>query len=183
METIATHQQSHDNTEKDDDTQEKKYKCLQCDAVFKKLDKLSLHMLTENHKKMCIHCNKTFASDKRLRLHLQIHRKVKPYQCNICNSSFHMKKYLTNHLLKHGTREFKCPICKNMFKRQDLLQRHMKLHQINKLLKCPFKDVFKCKKEFSRQDKLKLHIKRSCSIVQINECTYCLLISCNCVFK
>lgn len=158
LETIATHQQSHKSFIMQN-VQDRQFKCLQCDAVFKKPEKLSLHMLTENHKKMCIHCSKTFVSDKRLRLHLQTHRKIKPYECNICNSSFHMKKYLTNHMLKHGSKKFTCSVCKNMFMRRDLLQRHMKLHQGCKLFKCPYKDTLDCQRQFSRQDKLKLHIK------------------------
>ncbi|KAJ8729421.1 hypothetical protein PYW08_001002 [Mythimna loreyi] len=159
LDDIATHQQSHNDTSKDKQAELKVYKCPQCDARFRKSEKLSLHMQTESHNKMCIHCNKTFASDKRLRLHLQLHRTFKPFQCTICNSSFHMKKYLTTHMLKHGNRQFKCSICKYTFKRQDLLQRHMKLHQAKKMLKCPFEDTLDCKKVFSRTDKLKSHIK------------------------
>lgn len=159
LEDIAAHLQSDNDGCKDSQNKLKVYKCSQCDARFRKSEKLTLHLLTENHNKICIHCNKTFASDKRLRLHLQIHRTLKPFQCNICNSSFHMKKYLSTHMLKHGNRQFKCSVCKYTFKRQDLLQRHMKLHQAKKMLKCPFKDALDCKKEFSRTDKLKSHIK------------------------
>ncbi|KAM3964838.1 LOW QUALITY PROTEIN: zinc finger protein 423-like [Aphomia sociella] len=161
LEEIAAHYQNHNEYAKDSystNTAPKKYKCLQCDATFKNKEKLSLHMLTETHKS-CIHCGKTFASDKRLRLHLQIHRKMKPFQCNICNSSFHMKKYLSVHMLKHGERQYVCSICRYMFKRPDLLQRHMKLHQLRRKFKCPFRDTLNCKKEFSRNDKLKSHIK------------------------
>lgn len=100
-----------------------------------------------------------FASDKRLRLHLQIHRKSKPFECNLCNSSFHMKKYLSSHMLKHGDKHFVCSICKFKFKRKDLLQRHMKSHQTKKTFKCPFQETLDCRKEFSRSDKLKSHIK------------------------
>lgn len=157
LESVAMHQQNHSklNTQK---TESKQHKCSFCDAVFKKPEKLTLHLLTENHKKNCIHCNKTFASDKRLRLHLQVHRKLKPFQCNICNSSFHMKKYLSSHMLKHGKREFQCSVCQVTFKRQDLLQRHMKLHEM-KMFQCPFKETLNCNREFSRSDKLKLHLK------------------------
>lgn len=159
LEEIAIHHQGHSHRGKEKATDIKLFKCSQCDARFRKSENLTVHMLTENHNKMCIHCNKTFASDKRLRLHLQIHRKLKPFQCTICNSSFHMKKYLSTHMLKHGNRQFQCPVCKFMFKRQDLLQRHMKNHQNKKMFKCPFKETLDCKKEFCRSDKLKLHIK------------------------
>ncbi|XP_013188876.1 zinc finger protein 83-like isoform X1 [Amyelois transitella] len=158
LENIAVHYQNH-NTLKVDAVESKLYKCSQCDATFKRPEKLSLHRLTESHKKICLHCNKTFASDKRLRLHLQIHRKLKSFKCDLCNSSFLMKKYLTSHMLKHGDRQFTCSICNYTFKRQDLLQRHMRLHQTKNQLKCPFRDTLDCKKEFTRTDKLKLHIK------------------------
>lgn len=164
LDDIATHLQSHNDVsqqskQKDNQTKLKVFKCSQCDARFRKSEKLSLHMQTESHNKKCIHCNKTFASDKRLRLHLQIHRTLKPFQCKICDSTFHMKKYLATHMLKHGNRQFKCSVCKYTFKRPDLLHRHMKLHQARKMLKCPFKDALGCQKEFSRSDKLKCHIK------------------------
>lgn len=171
LEDIATHQYSHNESAKKDTKKLKLYKCSQCDAEFRKPEKLSLHMLTENHKKVCIHCNKIFASDKRLRLHLQIHKKIKTFQCNICNSSFHMKKYLSSHMLKHGNRQYKCSVCKYMFKRSDLLQRHMRLHQAKKTFKCPFKDSLDCKKEFSRSDKLKLHIKSHTKHMSMNTTT------------
>lgn len=157
LESVAIHQQNHSKLDARN-TNSKRYKCSLCDAVFKKSEKLTLHLLTENHKKVCIHCNKTFASDKRLRLHLQVHRKMKIFQCNVCPSSFHMKKYLTSHMLKHGKREFQCTVCQVMFKRRDLLQRHMRVHQM-KLFQCPFKETLNCKREFSRSDKLKLHLK------------------------
>lgn len=134
-------------------------KCSLCDAIFRKPESLSLHMLTESHNKSCIHCNKTFASDKRLRMHLQIHNTYKPYHCNICNSNFQSKKYLKSHLLKHGERQHTCMVCKRTFKRQDVLNRHTKTHQLRKLFKCPFKDFTGCTKEFSRKDKLDQHIK------------------------
>lgn len=160
LEDIATHQQTHNESGKAiQGTATGHFKCSQCDAIFKKPEKLSLHLLTENHKKTCIHCNKMFASDKRLRLHLQIHRKSKPFECNLCNSSFHMKKYLSSHMLKHGDKHFVCSICKFKFKRKDLLQRHMKSHQTKKTFKCPFQETLDCRKEFSRSDKLKSHIK------------------------
>lgn len=168
LEGIATHQDAH---KKSGETMCKKielFKCTQCDAEFRKAEKLALHMLTESHKKVCIHCTKTFASDKRLRLHLKIHTKFKLFQCNICNSSFPMKKYLSAHLLKHGARKYKCSVCKLSFKRSDLLQRHMRLHQTKKLYKCPFKDSLDCKKEFSRSDKLKTHIKSHTKYISMN---------------
>lgn len=159
LEEMAAHYQSYNNTCIASFPQNALFKCTQCDAAFRKAEKLSLHMLTENHKKTCVYCNKTFSSDKRLRLHLQIHRKCKPYQCHVCSQSFHMKKYLSSHMLKHGERKFTCMVCKCLFKRQDSLQRHMKSHQIRKVFKCPFKETFECKKEFSRSDKLKSHVK------------------------
>lgn len=162
--SIASHELSHNDFGKDS-IQTKQYKCSQCDAVFTKPDKLSLHMLTENHKKVCIHCQKTFASDKRLRLHLQIHRNLKPFQCNICNKSFHMKKYLSSHMLKHGTKEFQCSVCKCMFNRSDILQRHMRTHSSYKMFPCTYKDTTGCKREFSRKDKLKLHLRSHCKLV------------------
>lgn len=159
LEDAAAHYQSYNNTCIETFPRSELHKCSQCDSVFKNAEKLSLHMLTENHKKTCVHCNKTFTSDKRLRLHLQIHRQLKPYQCNICTQSFHMKKYLSSHMLKHGERQYTCMVCKCLFKRQDSLQRHMRTHQIRKLYKCPFKESLQCKKEFNRSDKLKLHLK------------------------
>lgn len=144
------------------------FKCSLCDAIFRKSENLSLHMLTENHNKACIHCNKTFASDKRLRMHLQIHNTSKPYHCNICNSNFQSKKYLKSHLFKHGERQHTCMVCKRSFKRPDVLNRHIKTHQLRKHFKCPFKELTSCTKEFSRRDKLNQHIKSHTKHMQNN---------------
>lgn len=167
LESIAKHQQLHVD-QKDSVKYEsciKHHKCTFCDAMFKSPEKLSLHMATESHNKTCVHCNKTFVSDKRLRMHLKIHGKLKPFKCNICNSSFLLKKYLLTHMLRHGKKQFKCAICKNMFRRQDLLQRHMRLHQTKKF-PCPFKDTLDCQKTFSRNDKLQLHVNSKHNVSQ-----------------
>lgn len=169
LEGLAAHFQVYNNTCIPHDPPSQQFKCLQCDAMFKKADKLSLHLLTENHKKACIHCDKVFASDKRLRLHLQIHRTYKPFQCDVCKQSFHLKKYLATHMARHVDRKFTCTICKSSFKRQDLLHRHMKSHQLRKLYKCPFKETLNCKKEFSRSDKLKMHLKYHTNRLTLNK--------------
>lgn len=157
LQSIASHEIGHKGFE-NHSIQTKQYKCSQCDAVFTKQEKLSLHMLTENHKKVCIHCKKTYASDKRLRMHLQTHRDLKLFKCDICNRSFNMKKYLTAHMTKHGTKEFKCLVCKQMFYRSDILRRHMRSHTAT-MFPCPYSDTLGCKREYSRKDKLKLHMR------------------------
>lgn len=163
LEDIALHHQNHSQPDFESKVKQNVYKCSKCDAAFRKSEKLSLHLFTETHNKPCIHCNKTFASDKRLRMHLQIHKKAKPYQCSICSSSFHMKKYLNSHILKHGESQFTCTDCKQKFKRQDVLQRHMKTHLLKNKFQCPFRDATDCKKEFTRRDKLNEHIKTHCN--------------------
>lgn len=159
LEDIASHYQNHNQVENVILPRTPKFKCSQCDAAFNRPDKLSLHLLNENHNKPCIHCSKTFISSKRLRMHLQIHKKSKPYQCTLCNSSFHMKKYLNSHMLKHGEGQFVCGVCKKNFRRQDVLHRHMKTHLARKSFACPFKDFEECKMEFSRKDKLREHMR------------------------
>ena len=49
---------------------------------------------------MC-HCNKMYASWAALYKHKLTHSEVKRYECNICSKRFHLKKYLTQHLLSH----------------------------------------------------------------------------------
>lgn len=153
---IAIHQQEHNQKV---NKIKMKLKCAHCDASFRSKTTLSLHLSTNSHNRTCIHCKKTFASDKRLRHHLQIHREEKPFSCNVCGQSFHMKGYLTSHMLKHGDRLHTCTICNFKFKRRDLLIRHQKTHQKTNKLQCPFKDNLGCIMEFTRTDKLKLHIK------------------------
>lgn len=156
---IANHYQNHNQVDNVVLPKMPKFKCSQCGAAFNRPDKLSLHLLNENHNKPCIHCTKTFVSSKRLRMHLQIHKKSKPYQCTLCNSSFHMKKYLNSHMLKHGEGQFVCRVCDKKFRRQDVLHRHVKIHWANKSFVCPLKDFEECKMEFSRKDKLREHVR------------------------
>lgn len=159
LEDIANHYQNHDQVDDLKLLKMPKYKCSLCDASFNKPDKLSLHLQNESHIKPCIHCSKIFVSSKRLRMHLQIHKEFKPYQCTLCDSSFHMKKYLTSHMLKHGDRQFACGVCNKKFKRQDVVHRHRKIHLAKKMFVCPFKEFEKCKMEFSRKDKLREHMR------------------------
>lgn len=159
LEDIANHYQNHNQVDNVVIPKMPKFKCSQCGATFNRPDKLSLHLLNENHNKTCIHCCKTFVSSKRLRMHLQIHKKSKPYQCTLCNSTFHMKKYLNSHMLKHGEGQYDCAVCKKKFRRQDVLHRHTKTHLARKSFVCPLKDLEGCKMEFCRKDKLREHMK------------------------
>lgn len=167
LDEIRNHQQAHKSKTKDT-KKTLKYTCFQCQASFKKEDKLAHHLATALHSHVCRDCKKVFSSEKNLRRHRITHGDRSSFTCNICGAGFNSKVYLTTHLLRHGDRKFICVICKMKFKRKDLLSRHIKIHQKGKRLECPFKERLGCCKNFTRSDKLKLHIKSHTNKISFN---------------
>ena len=84
---------------------EKIVACSQCDKTFSSKENLQKHVTnvhTENSKKPvhCPKCGKGFISNQVLEGHMNMHLGLKPYKCDLCETSFqnpsnklaHMKK-------------------------------------------------------------------------------------------
>jgi len=54
---------------------------------------------------------KSFKTEQYLKVHMVIHSNDKPFQCDICSSSFNRKDKLKRHLLIHDpVKRYKCPL-------------------------------------------------------------------------
>ena len=62
--------------------------------------------------------------------HIQTHSSEKPFECNICTSSFKTKKYLSRHIKKvHSpATDHECRYCRKKFHYESLLKQHMYIH-------------------------------------------------------
>lgn len=68
----------------------RKYKCRECDKLFKKADHYKVHMTTHTGEKKyaCEFCPKRFARSYVLMYHRRVHTGERPYICDICSKSF-----------------------------------------------------------------------------------------------
>ena len=84
---------------------EKIVACGQCDKTFSSKENLERHVVnvhTDDSKKPvhCLQCGKGFISNQVLEGHMNMHLGLKPYKCDLCETSFqnssnklaHMKK-------------------------------------------------------------------------------------------
>jgi len=105
--TLKRHLVSHDNTRE-------KYKCNNCSKEFFHKSDLIYHLNTVHNKEnqiiKCDKCEKAYKTMKLLKIHYnEIHKKLKPYACNICGIAFgqpiqlfryRKKEVIYNRLLK-----------------------------------------------------------------------------------
>jgi len=138
-------------------TQERPFKCDNCDKSFKRRPHLKEHsrLHTEERPYKCETCGDSFQASTSLRLHILGHTGEKPHACEICDKRFRQRHHLKYHLSgKHNNEQFfHCTLCKNTFNHQDKLKSHMKTHGIGKVVyNCDL-----CDKTFSRSQSLKGH--------------------------
>ena len=63
---------------------------------------------------------------------LQVHEKVRPYECIMCDGKFSGQNQLTVHIetVHEGKKKHQCPICNAKFaRRHDVTQHLMKIHE------------------------------------------------------
>eukprot|EP00088_Acartia_fossae_P047302 TRINITY_DN5128_c1_g1_i3.p1 TRINITY_DN5128_c1_g1~~TRINITY_DN5128_c1_g1_i3.p1 ORF type:complete len:552 (+),score=61.77 TRINITY_DN5128_c1_g1_i3:30-1685(+) len=80
---------------------EKRYKCDQCGAAYKRMELLKFHMNT--------------------------HTGERPYKCDKCEKSYNRPVTLKNHLLTHNSDvTFQCEVCSRTFSFRSALKRHLR---------------------------------------------------------
>ncbi|XP_043531590.1 PR domain zinc finger protein 2 isoform X3 [Chiloscyllium plagiosum] len=94
---------------------------------------------------------------------------TKSFQCNVCETSFHSIKELTQHLLVHAEEwPFKCEFCVQLFNEANALSEHRSsLHGVGKIFVCSV-----CKKEFAflcnlQHHQRDLHPDQQCTHVEL----------------
>ena len=93
--TFRRHQVCHSD--------ERNYKCDQCDYIAKSPDVLNghikyVHLQVRNF--ICKFCNKAFKSSNHLKKHVMLHTGQCDYSCHICDKKYIQKSNLKLHLSK-----------------------------------------------------------------------------------
>jgi hypothetical protein len=88
---------------------------------------------------------------------------IKPYECDVCHSSFKDRSNLVKHIRVHTKeRPFECTICGNRYAHSQTLRDHMFTHQTNgasdqsKPFKCTEEG---CSKSFANEANMKRHMR------------------------
>ena len=137
-------------------SQEKKYKCDQCDQTFVSPSKLKRHKIvhTTGCNYECSDCHMTYRHPDSLAKHrLKEHGPPRePFICKECGSSFFYNSGLKRHKLIHsGKKPYKCEICGKRFSDRTAMNKHTGTHN-KKSLKCAL-----CGKNFKLETRLNKH--------------------------
>ncbi|XP_060834849.1 zinc finger Y-chromosomal protein 1-like isoform X3 [Rhopalosiphum padi] len=162
--------------------------CVDCGAEFDDSIKLQNHRVFHSKaksvnkerwymEKTCVICNMVLANSKSLKLHTKnVHLKLKPYVCQVCNHGSATKYMMQVHMRQHtGEKPFKCDAQDCNFKTGDhnSLRRHKLRHSEERPYKCTHCD-YKC----IQVTALKSHItnnhrdKMDNSYYSCNRCTF-----------
>lgn len=132
------------------------YKCDICATVFDSHGTRNQHIsiVYLNEKPfLCDICGLTVSTSNSLVKHIRIHKKEKPYKCNVCNKR--LSEGLRQHMRIHEpAKSSLCNYCGKLFREWKILKSHIKLkHDNQRLHNCSI-----CSKKFSQKIHLQHHI-------------------------
>ncbi|KAH8296277.1 hypothetical protein KR054_004049, partial [Drosophila jambulina] len=149
-------------------TEERPYKCSQCESAFKTPNCLKRHFETHSSRKeyKCDLCERSYVQERSFKIHRfrclknseksSLLEKVRsqPYKCSQCPKAFSEESDLSEHVLAHsGEMTYVCFICDRSFIQKLSLQRHLRWHKDERTFKCA-----QCPKSFLDEEQLNEHI-------------------------
>ena len=160
---------SPQNTYKE--TENKIYKCTECDYSGYKKNRLTEHMGrvhglltdhcrgTQEHKSFkCDQCDKIFVFGKDLNRHKKIVHRNDRFTCSVCEKVYKSEYVYKKHMIKHNEGYvqpmFKCQVCEREFTTKFSLSNHIKSQhlELKKTYSCPL-----CGKTFSQLRSYRQH--------------------------
>ncbi|KAJ8705091.1 hypothetical protein PYW08_012411 [Mythimna loreyi] len=138
-------------------TDEKPYKCEECERSFSQNVFLIRHIRTHTGEKpyKCHLCQACFSENGNLMRHLRTHTGERPYKCEECQLCFSQKSILKTHIRTHtGEKPYKCEECQLCFGHKSILLCHMRTHTGEKPFKCE-----ECQRRFSEKSSLIRHVR------------------------
>ncbi|XP_072049577.1 histone H4 transcription factor-like [Amphiura filiformis] len=121
-------------------TQEKRFACDQCGALFsnrtKYIDHIHRQTALDLQSYQCSHCSKIFASERLLRDHMRHH--VNHYKCPFCDMTCPAPSGLKSHIKYRHSEErmHECQYCNFKAKKAADLRRHITTHDAGKQYWC-----------------------------------------------
>ncbi|XP_026322655.1 zinc finger protein 782-like [Hyposmocoma kahamanoa] len=110
---------------------EKTVSCEQCPKKFGTMAQLKMHQKVHERAQrgatyQCSYCAKSFYEAYNLSVHERTHRNERPYNCDICNTSYGTNSSLKRHLkVSHSTsKPFQCSVCHRNFISERIRDRH-----------------------------------------------------------
>lgn len=104
------------------------FECDQCGLDFKKREDFSLHFQSIHLKKylFCDLCPIKVLYPAQLKIHKQdVHEKLRPLTCDLCEYTSKRKNTLESHMLRHSSKK-NCEVC---FKSVVNMYDHLKIHE------------------------------------------------------
>ena len=150
---------------------ERPYKCCKCQAKFKFMKDLKVHMVvhaTDVRPYKCGECMANFKSKNCLNQHIITHSGERPYKCSECGANFKCKSNMESHMVVHSDlRPHECSECKAKFKRKYSLYLHKRSHSGERPYKCS-----NCVATFKWRSGLYQHMK-TYSVDKPHKCSEC----------
>ena len=135
--TFPKHKSNHKDEKERTETS---YKCKLCQKSFVQNHELIAHERKHSGKKpfSCgIFHIAGSASKSDVISRSGVHKRAKPYECEICQKTFDRRQHLSMHKRTHsGERLFECNICQKRFVQKSTLTRHARIHSGERLFSC-----------------------------------------------